>query len=136
MILSCFTKVIHVASSNYLFSLTCFEKYGSSFGNKAIIMIHAEGIEFSNLFACKFNMKWLDSSLNKTFKKNWFGLIRSSFFNYVNLPESFKMLFLSSPLQECQNISKHSGSKDLTEADIILTRIGAWTISPTVWFNY
>ena len=79
MILSCFTKVIHVVSSNYLFSLTCFEKYGSSFGSKAIIMIHAEGIEFSNLFACKFNMKWLDSSLNKTFKKNWFGLIRSSF---------------------------------------------------------
>ena len=42
------------------------------------------------------------------------------------------MLFLSSPLQECQNISKHPESKDLTEADIILTRIGALTISPTV----
>ena len=60
----------------------------------------------------------------------WFDQIK--FFNYVNLPESFKMLFLSSPLQECQNISKHPGSKDLTEADIILTRIGALTISPTV----
>lgn len=75
MILSCFTKVIHVVSCNYLFSLTCFKKYGSSFGSKAIIMIHAEGIEFSNLFACKFNMKWLDSSLNKTLKK--IGLVWS-----------------------------------------------------------
>lgn len=60
----------------------------------------------------------------------WFVQIK--FFNYVNLPASLEMLFLSSPLQECQNISKHPRSKDLTEADIILTRIGALTISPTV----
>ena len=47
MMLSCFeviTEVIHIVSSNYLFSLTCFEKYGSSFCSKAIIMIHAEEI--------------------------------------------------------------------------------------------